>query len=106
MVFVKGQSGNPSGRAKGIPDLTGAVVTEIRKNPARMAELVAAAFKHASANPRGLQMMWDRLNGQVPKPIEAQIEVTHHAKRINFLEPVVPEPELPRVVEAEVLDEQ
>ena len=106
MGYTKGQTGNPGGQPKvrGKLSISKALLKFFEDNEDEWNAIILAGINHAKRSPRGWEMLMDRAFGRVPQALKAEIEVAHHVKRIEFQEPQIPEPELPREVDAEVVD--
>ena len=68
-----GQSGNPSGRAKGT-SLTKRLMRELEKDDGKLAEaLVKAAITHALKGKHGpMKEIWDRIDGTVVQRVQQE----------------------------------
>lgn len=73
--WVKGFSGNPSGKPKETPSLTRAVQKLLDQNPSEIDELARATVENAKAgNAVALKQVWDRLDGTVTERSETLVK--------------------------------
>ena len=68
--FIKGESGNPSGRPKGSVDVVAELNRQLRAKPKDLQAIIKALIDEAkSGNVKAIEVILDRLNGKVAQPL-------------------------------------
>jgi hypothetical protein len=82
MPFAPGKSGNPGGRASTKPflDALKFQLAKAGEDNAALRRIAQKVIDEAEAGQQwAVQLLWDRIDGKVPQPVEVDQTVTHIA---------------------------
>lgn len=83
MPFVKGQSGNPTGKPKGMISLVTIIKQKLRAHPEEAGAIIAALFERAkSGDVKAIEICLERVDGKVTQtyggdPANPLVFLTH-----------------------------